>query len=199
MNKLVLISLLFLSAFSHAEKISLKCEIETFYSTFYYWQKEQVYEGKRGREKKSTERIPDEYILLDKNSNLLEMGTDKRWTKNIRYNVDEEAYSWGPIYTTSVFDGASSFQKEITAERFLNPRKLGDSGNSNEYKISRGSLQLEEINIFMRMGTNGKSAFYEEKYSKCSIITIEELNEIRENALVRELEREKTRKEKQKI
>jgi hypothetical protein len=49
------------------------------------------------------------------------------------------------------------------------------------------------------MGTNGKSAFYEEKYSKCSIITIEELNEIREKALVRELEREKTRKEKQKI
>lgn len=199
MNKLVLISLLFLSAFSHAEKISLKCEIETFYSTGYYWLKEQVYENKWGREKKSIKGIPNEYILIDKNSNLLEMGTDYRWTKNIRYNVDEEAYSWGPTYTTFVFDGASSFQKEITAERFLNPRKQGDKGSSNEYKISRGSLQLEEIRVFMMMGSIGKTATYDEKYSKCSIITIEELNEIREKALVKELEREKTRKDKQKI
>ena len=199
MNKLVLISLLFLSAFSNAEKISLKCEIETFFSTYYYWLKEQVYEGKEGREKRSTERIPDEYILLDKNSNLIEMGTDYRWTKNIRYYVDEEAYFWGPIYTTNVFDGASSFQKKITPERFLNPRKQGDSGSSNEYKISRGSLQLEEIRVFMRMGAVGKTATYDEKYSKCSIITIEELNEVREKALVKELEREKTRKDKQKI
>ena len=211
-KSLTLLFTLFFGNFIFSEQVPLVCEITKEFRTFFYdydgddvldvWTADK---GGKGREEQAlgSQSIKDmykKYLLIDKNLASIGYGDKKEWRED-PFRSNEITYEWGPIWVQTTKDNLSlPFDTRISINKFLNPL-VGDWGMGLQFSINRESLELKhnQETLSREPGLGNKFGTLREYFYSCKMITLNELEAVKKEAIEYQLKKKRERKLKQKI